>query len=107
MTNQLQSGARRFHPLDLLLQLSYLSLIQTLLLSIMSGEFSEAMDFLEEEGSPFLYAALGFNGFLAFFLNVASFVANKKTSAVSMSVAGICPSFLQLIETHLRILKAM
>ena len=40
---------------------------------------------------------LWINGFLAFFLNVVSFTANKKTSALTMTVAGNVKQVLSII----------
>jgi hypothetical protein len=57
--------------------------------SSLSGELQKVgWSFVEKEKRGGLVVALMMNGSMAFFLNVASFVANRKTSALSMSVAG-------------------
>jgi hypothetical protein len=85
ITNVLQVGALRLHPMDLLLRMSPLAFVQTMWYASISGELSEI---LESEISFNMTLTLMMNGVLAFFLNYVSFTANKKTSPLTMTVAG-------------------
>ena len=97
LTHQLQLGKMRLHPLDLILRMSVYSCFQCLVYSSLSGELQKVKWSLlksgEEGGTGGLILALMLNGCMAFFLNVSSFVANRKTSALSMSVAGMWKYF--------------
>ncbi|ORX92402.1 hypothetical protein K493DRAFT_225753 [Basidiobolus meristosporus CBS 931.73] len=88
VTNQVQTSGLKLHPLDLLYRMSPLAFIQTLMYAYMTGELQYVSSFLETSMTWSLASSLLFNGVLAFFLNVVSFTANKKTSALTMTVAG-------------------
>ncbi|KAI9313099.1 hypothetical protein BX666DRAFT_2020671 [Dichotomocladium elegans] len=85
VTNRVQVGRLKLHPLDLLLRMSPLAFVQTLIYSYITGEMALVA---ETKVTDKLFFALLVNGVLAFFLNVVSFTANKKTSALTMTVAG-------------------
>ena len=55
---------------------------------VLSGEAEEVLTFIDTKLSQGHVLALVMNGVLAFGLNVVSFTANKKTNALTMSVAG-------------------
>jgi hypothetical protein len=76
VTNRVQVGKLKLHPLDLLLRMSPLAFIQTMIYSYVTGEMT---------------------GVIAFFLNVVSFTANKKTSALTMTVAGNVKQVLSIV----------
>ncbi|KAI8803140.1 triose-phosphate transporter family-domain-containing protein [Cladochytrium replicatum] len=91
-TNVLLVGRLRLHPMDLLMRMSSLACMQCLFIAYVSGEYdrmlsnvSRLLGWLTIDG---LLLALLTNGVLAFLLNYVSFTANKKTSALSMTVAG-------------------
>lgn len=88
VTNRVQVGRLKLHPLDLLLRMSPLAFIQTMIYSYFSGEMAQVTEFYHTSFSTSLFFALLVNGIIAFFLNVVSFTANKKTSALTMTVAG-------------------
>lgn len=88
VTNRIQMGRLQLHPLDLLLRMSPLAFVQTVIFSWMKGELDEVVSFCKTEMSASLIVALLINGIIAFFLNFVSFTANKKTSALTMTVAG-------------------
>jgi hypothetical protein len=88
VTNRVQVGRLKLHPLDLLLRMSPLAFCQTLVYSYITGEMSQVKAFVSTSFSWSLAFALIANGIIAFFLNVVSFTANKKTSALTMTVAG-------------------
>lgn len=89
VTNRIQIGRLQLHPLDLLLRMSPLAFVQTVIFSWMKGELDEVVSFCKTEMSLKLVLALLVNGIIAFFLNYVSFTANKKTSALTMTVAGM------------------
>lgn len=89
VTNRIQVGRLQLHPLDLLLRMSPLAFVQTVIFSWMKGELDEVVSFCRVGMSYKLVLALLVNGVIAFFLNYVSFTANKKTSALTMTVAGM------------------
>lgn len=89
VTNRVQVGRLKLHPLDLLLRMSPIAFLQTILYSYMSGELSSVQEYIATEMTTGMYLAVLFNGILAFMLNVVSFTANKQAGPVTMTVAGI------------------
>jgi hypothetical protein len=85
VTNEMLIGRLKLHPLDLLLRMSPLAFIQTMLYSIYLGEFST---FARLDLSAWQAYQITVNGAIAFGLSVASFTANKRTSPITMAVAG-------------------
>lgn len=69
------------------MRMSPLAFTQCILASWYTGELSRVRAYGATEMTWSKLAGLGVNGALAFFLNVVSFTANKKTSALSMTVA--------------------
>ncbi|CAO3641137.1 unnamed protein product [Cunninghamella echinulata] len=97
VTNRVQVGKLKLHPLDLLLRMSPLACFQTLLYSYVTGEMTLVKEFMATKATwSFLFVLL-INGVLAFFLNVVSFTANKKTSALTMTVAGNVKQVLSIV----------
>lgn len=88
VTNRVQVGRLKLHPLDLLLRMSPLAFIQTMLYSYATGEMELVQEYFQTNLTTNVFFALLLNGIIAFFLNVVSFTANKKTSALTMTVAG-------------------
>lgn len=88
VTNRVQVGRLKLHPLDLLLRMSPLAFIQTMLYSYLTGEMALVQEYYYTKFNSSTFMALLLNGIIAFFLNVVSFTANKKTSALTMTVAG-------------------
>lgn len=88
VTNRVQVGRLKLHPLDLLLRMSPLAFIQTMLYSYATGEMELVQEYFQTNLTTTAFFALLLNGIIAFFLNVVSFTANKKTSALTMTVAG-------------------
>lgn len=88
VTNRVQVGRLKLHPLDLLLRMSPLACIQTIIYAQLTGELSAVREFAAENMSTHMLFGLLANGAVAFLLNVVSFTANKKTSALTMTVAG-------------------
>ncbi|KAF9285468.1 UAA transporter [Mortierella alpina] len=97
VTNRIQVGRLQLHPLDLLLRMSPLAFVQTVIFSWMKGELDEVVVFCKTDMSYKLIMALLVNGIIAFFLNYVSFTANKKTSALTMTVAANVKQVLSII----------
>lgn len=97
VTNRVQVGRLKLHPLDLLLRMSPLAFIQTMIYSYVTGEMTEVVEFCQTKLTFSVILALLINGIIAFFLNVVSFTANKKTSALTMTVAGNVKQVLSIV----------
>ncbi|KAI8992302.1 triose-phosphate transporter family-domain-containing protein [Pilobolus umbonatus] len=88
VTNRIQVGRLKLNPLDLLLRLSPLAFLQCLMYAYATGELSKVSEFSATHMTSNLMLGLLMNGVIAFALNIVSFTANKKTSALTMTVAG-------------------
>lgn len=97
VTNRIQVGKLQLHPLDLLLRMSPLAFVQTVIFSWMKGELDEMVSWCRTEISYKLVLALSVNGVIAFLLNYVSFTANKKTSALTMTVAANVKQVLSIV----------
>lgn len=97
VTNRVQVGRLKLHPLDLLLRMSPLAFLQTLFYSYATGEITYVFEYSRRNLTFGVFLALLLNGIIAFFLNVVSFTANKKTSALTMTVAGNVKQVLSII----------
>jgi drug/metabolite transporter (DMT)-like permease len=88
-TNLLLVGPLRLDPFDLLLRMSFLCTLQCLAYAWFSGELGDVVAFFDASDDAALLAfQLASNAALAFALSYLSFVANKATSSLSMSVVG-------------------
>lgn len=90
-----QVGRLKLHPLDLLIRMSPLAFCQCVFFGWTTGELDRVRIYGATEMTSHKAWALAINGAIAFGLNVVSFTANKKTSALTMTVAGelfCCPT---------------
>lgn len=62
MSNKFLVGNLKFHPFDLLVRMSSLSLIQLLSFSFFTGELQAMMDWWSENGTTQMASALALNG---------------------------------------------
>ncbi|KAG0148646.1 hypothetical protein CROQUDRAFT_41206 [Cronartium quercuum f. sp. fusiforme G11] len=97
ITNLIQVGKLKLNPLDLLLRMSPLAFIQCVIWSYWTGEMDRVRIYGANEMNKQKAIALIFNGFIAFGLNVVSFTANKKTSALTMTVAANVKQVLTIV----------
>lgn len=97
VTNRVQVGRLKLNPLDLLFRMSPLALIQCVAYAYVTGELDQVVEFSSENMTYSLATSLLFNGLIAFALNIVSFTANKKTSALTMTVAGNVKQVLSII----------
>lgn len=89
VTNRMQTAGLRLTALEILYRLSPLAVAQSLLVGYANGEVSALQEFARQPGNLNLKAILilSINGAMAFGLNMASFTANKKAGALTMTVA--------------------
>ncbi|EGG12339.1 uncharacterized protein MELLADRAFT_41728 [Melampsora larici-populina 98AG31] len=97
ITNLIQVGKLKLNPLDLLLRMSPLAFIQCVVWSYWTGEMDRVREFGANQMDRKKALALVINGLIAFGLNVVSFTANKKTSALTMTVAANVKQVLTIV----------
>jgi len=97
ITNRIQVGRLKLHPLDLLIRMSPLAFMQCVLWAWYSGELDRVRIYGVTEMTRQKAFALMMNGLIAFGLNIVSFTANKKTSALTMTVAANVKQVLTVI----------
>lgn len=97
VTNRIQVGRLKLHPLDLLIRMSPLAFMQCVLWGWYSGELDRVREYGATEMTQHKAIALVINGAIAFGLNIVSFTANKKTSALTMTVAANVKQVLTII----------
>ncbi|KAF7721979.1 UAA transporter [Apophysomyces ossiformis] len=97
VTNRIQVGRLKLHPLDLLLRMSPLAFVQCVFYAYATGELERVQEFSMNNMTISMASGLLFNGILAFALNIVSFTANKKTSALTMTVAGNVKQVLSIV----------
>ncbi|CAH7690851.1 triose-phosphate transporter family-domain-containing protein [Phakopsora pachyrhizi] len=97
VTNVIQVGRLRLNPLDLLMRMSPLAFVQCVMYSYSSGEMARVREFGATRMDRTKVLALVFNGLIAFGLNVVSFTANKKTGALTMTVAANVKQVLTIV----------
>jgi hypothetical protein len=88
-TNRLQTGGLHLNALELLYHMSTWAVPQALMMAYLHGEHTAFMEYvlISPEFGPKPVLILLSNGAIAFFLNWASFTANKKVGALTMTVA--------------------
>ncbi|GAA5980609.1 hypothetical protein JCM11641_006698 [Rhodosporidiobolus odoratus] len=97
ITNRVQVGRLKLHPLDLLVRMSPLAFTQCVFFGWWSGELDRVREYGATEMTRHKAIALAVNGAIAFGLNVVSFSANKKTSALTMTVAANVKQVLTIV----------
>ena len=97
VTNVVQVGRLKLHPLDLLLRMSPLAFLQCIAYAYLTGELEKVIDYGFTKMTTTSFFALLMNGVIAFFLNIVSFTANKKTSALTMTVAANVKQVLSIV----------
>lgn len=98
VTNQIQTGRLRLSPLELLHRMSPLAFVQTIIYAYLTGELVKLKAYVADGSLTRRDAViLLINGLIAFALNVISFTANKKTGALTMTVAANIKQILTII----------
>lgn len=97
VTNRILVGRLKLEPLDLLLRMSPLAFVQCVIYAFMTGELERVQEFSAANMTVGLATGLLVNGAMAFGLNIVSFTANKKTSALTMTVAGNVKQVLSIV----------
>ncbi|KAI5845111.1 triose-phosphate transporter family-domain-containing protein [Morchella snyderi] len=97
VTNRIQTSGLRLSPLELLFRMSPLALVQTLIYAYCTGEIERLGAYAGEHMGSRDVIILAVNGAIAFALNVISFTANKKTGALTMTVAANVKQILTIV----------
>ncbi|KAI4288555.1 MAG: hypothetical protein L6R35_002176 [Caloplaca aegaea] len=93
-TNRLQTAGLHFGALELLHRMSPIACLQSLIVAYLTGEFDQfAPQLLGIKGVVILLT----NGIIAFCLNVASFEANKRSGALTMTIAANVKQVLTVV----------
>lgn len=98
VTNRLMTGRLKLPAYEVLLRMGPLAALQSLLYSILTGEFSEFIEYVGQgqlDRSRFM--AVAGNGILAFALNIASFQTNKLAGALSMTICANLKQCLTIV----------
>lgn len=98
---ELLSGELKLHEIDLLYKMCPLALFQIGFMSIMSGEISQIVanwDKISQSAAP---KVVLLSGLLSFSLNVSSFIANKVTSALTLSISANVKQVLMVVISTL------
>ncbi|KAI4241682.1 MAG: hypothetical protein L6R42_011198, partial [Xanthoria sp. 1 TBL-2021] len=93
-TNRLQTAGLRLGALELLYRMSPVACIQSLAVAYICGEF-DGFDVSAFDSQSFLILLV--NGVIAFGLNVASFEANKRSGALTMTIAANIKQVLTVV----------
>ncbi|KAK9475085.1 triose-phosphate transporter family-domain-containing protein [Dipodascopsis tothii] len=97
VTNRVQTGRLKLSPLELLFRMSPLALLQTVIYAYFTGELQGVKTYVATDLTMSMFLKLLLNGAIAFGLNVVSFTANKKTGALTMTVAANVKQILTIV----------
>jgi len=97
LTNSLLSGPLAMHPLEAIYRLAPYAALQCAISAWYFGELDGAHAFFAQSKDMSPMFKLMLNGLLAMFLNWVSFTANKKTSALTITVAGNIKQALSIL----------
>jgi hypothetical protein len=86
MGGELLTGDLKLHPIDLLLKMCPLALVEIGIMSIMTGEVTEIISRWDELIAGPAPRVVLLSGVLSFSLNVSSFIANKVTSPLTLCI---------------------
>lgn len=98
VTNRLMTGRLKLPAYEVLLRMGPLAAVQSLLYSVVTGEFAEFIAYVGQgqlDGNRIM--AVAGNGILAFALNVASFQTNKLAGALSMTICANLKQCLTIV----------
>ncbi|KAK9463377.1 triose-phosphate transporter family-domain-containing protein [Lipomyces oligophaga] len=96
-TNRVQTGRLKLSPLELLFRMSPLACAQCLIYAFLTGELTALKEYWSSSMTGDMMFKLAMNGAIAFGLNVVSFTANKKTGALTMTVAANVKQILTIV----------
>jgi hypothetical protein len=87
VSGELLTGDLKLHPIDLLLKMCPLALVEIGIMAVASGELSEILGRWQALASSAAPQVVLLSGVLSFSLNVTSFIANKITSPLTLCIA--------------------
>ena len=98
VTNRIQTGSLRLSALEILYRMGPLALTQSLCYAYATGEISSFHDkVLGGQVTASMLFFVFINGVISFGLNVASFTANRKVGALTMTVAANIKQILAVV----------
>lgn len=97
VTNKMLTGRLKLSSLELLYRMSPLACAQTIIYAFFTGELSRLPEYYQTQMTQRDIILLIANGAIAFALNVVSFGANKKTGALTMTVAANIKQILTIV----------
>jgi len=87
VSGELLTGDLKLHPIDLLLKMCPLAMIEIGTFALMTGEINEIASKWRELATSAAPQVVMLSGILSFSLNVTSFIANKITSPLTLCIA--------------------
>lgn len=98
VTNRLMTGRLRLPAFELLLRMGPLAALQSMLYSVIIGEFQEFLSYVAAGHlTRERIAAVAGNGVLAFVLNVVSFETNKIAGALTLAICANLKQCLTIV----------
>lgn len=98
VTNRLMTGRLKLPAYEVLLRMGPLAAMQSLLYSVLTGEFSGFLAYIRQgQLDQARFLAVAGNGILAFALNIISFQANKIAGALTMTICANLKQCLTIV----------
>lgn len=99
VTNRIQTAGIHLSALELLYRMSPLAFLQSLVMAYLNGDIAgfHAFTHAPDKFSNAAILIILVNGLMAFGLNIASFSANKKAGALTMTVAANIKQILTVL----------
>lgn len=97
LSGQMLTGDLKLHPVDLIYKMAPLALVQLSLLSFLTGELDDIWANWNAYHQSGVFHMCFISGVLSFSLNICSFMANKVTSPLTLSIAANIKQVLMIL----------